>query len=70
VKSTPAKRKAVGKASPDSSPENVRSSHPEDRQNQIATAAYYSAEARGFAPGQALDDWLDAEAEFDQREGG
>ncbi len=29
----------------------------------IATAAYYKAQARGFAPGQELDDWLKAEAE-------
>jgi hypothetical protein len=27
-------------------------------------AAYYKAEARGFAPGQELDDWLEAEAEI------
>ena len=29
----------------------------------IATAAYYKAEARGFMPGQELDDWLEAESE-------
>jgi hypothetical protein len=29
----------------------------------IATAAYYRAEARGFAPGRELDDWLAAEAQ-------
>ena len=27
----------------------------------IATAAYYRAEQRSFAPGQDLDDWLEAE---------
>ena len=37
-----------------------------DRLNAIATAAYYKAEARGFAPGQELDDWLGAEANFDE----
>jgi hypothetical protein len=36
----------------------------EDRLNYIATAAYYSAEARGFKPGQEIDDWLEAEAKF------
>jgi hypothetical protein len=36
----------------------------EDRLNHIATAAYYSAEARGFAPRMELDDWLQAEAKF------
>jgi Protein of unknown function (DUF2934) len=30
----------------------------------IATAAYYKAEARQFAPGQELDDWLLAEQDF------
>ena len=29
----------------------------------IAQAAYYNAEARGFAPGHELDDWVAAEAE-------
>jgi hypothetical protein len=28
---------------------------------QIAECAYYRAEARGFAPGHELDDWLEAE---------
>jgi len=28
---------------------------------QIAECAYYRAEARGFAPGRELDDWLEAE---------
>ena len=34
-----------------------------DQLNDIATAAYYKAEARGFEPGQELSDWLEAEAE-------
>jgi hypothetical protein len=33
---------------------------PED----IAVAAYYHAERRGFAPGGELDDWLEAEREL------
>lgn len=37
-----------------------------DRIERIAIAAYYRAEARGFAPGQAMDDWLTAEAELDR----
>ena len=36
----------------------------EGRFDSIATAAYYMAEARQFAPGQELDDWLAAEREF------
>lgn len=37
------------------------------RLTMIAEAAYFRAEARGFEPGAELDDWLDAEAEVDQR---
>lgn len=40
------------------------------REHLIAEAAYHRAEARGFVPGQALDDWLAAEAEVDARLGG
>jgi len=36
----------------------------EERQQKIATAAYYKAEARGFEPGHELEDWLTAEAEL------
>jgi hypothetical protein len=36
----------------------------EDRANDIATAAYYKAEQRGFTPNHELDDWLAAEADF------
>jgi hypothetical protein len=35
----------------------------EDLQRDIAVAAYYRAQARGFAPGGALEDWLAAERE-------
>lgn len=31
---------------------------------RIAALAYLKAEARGFAPGHELDDWLEAENEF------
>jgi hypothetical protein len=34
-----------------------------DREVQIALAAYFIAEKRGFGPGHELDDWLAAEAE-------
>lgn len=30
---------------------------------QIAIAAYFKAEARGFEPGHKLEDWLAAESE-------
>jgi hypothetical protein len=35
------------------------------RQSQIATAAYYRAAKRDFAPGHELADWLAAEREID-----
>jgi len=37
------------------------------RHDQICCRAYQLAEARGFAPGHELDDWLKAESEFDLR---
>lgn len=36
------------------------------RFERISIAAYYRAQARGFVPGQAMDDWLTAEAEVDR----
>jgi hypothetical protein len=38
---------------------------PEERQHMIAIAAYVRAEKRGFVGGDAVDDWLHAEAEID-----
>jgi len=35
------------------------------REAAIATAAYYRAEQRGFAPGNELADWLAAEREVE-----
>ncbi len=37
----------------------------EDRQQMIATAAYYRAEKRGFNGGDEIQDWLEAESELD-----
>lgn len=37
------------------------------RQEHIATAAYYRAEARGFTHGMDMQDWLEAEAEYDAK---
>ena len=36
----------------------------EERLQWIATSAYYRAAGRGFVPGEELNDWLEAEAEF------
>lgn len=35
-----------------------------DLGDRIAMSAYYRAQARGFAPGAELDDWLAAEREI------
>ncbi len=42
----------------------------EERWRLIAESAYYRAQARGFAPGQEIEDWLQAEAEIDRMRGG
>lgn len=38
----------------------------EQRRNYIEVAAYHIAERRGFAPGNPLEDWVQAEAEIDR----
>ena len=40
--------------------------HLKDRRQMIAEADYFKAEKRGFVPGRALDDWLEAEREIDE----
>lgn len=39
----------------------------DERHRMIASAAYFRAESRGFAPGAELEDWLDAEREVEDR---
>jgi Protein of unknown function (DUF2934) len=36
------------------------------RLDMIRDAAYFRAQARGFAPGEEIDDWLAAEQEIDE----
>lgn len=43
-----------------------KASSPAELEAHIAVSAYYKAEARGFAPGHELDDWLAAEKETNQ----
>ena len=45
--------------------DGVTNVDPEFRHEMVATAAYYIAEQRGFAPGQEVEDWLAAEAAVD-----
>ncbi|MFA6310684.1 MAG: DUF2934 domain-containing protein [Sterolibacterium sp.] len=69
MKTTATKQKASGKATPGVPMKMDAPPGTEDRLAYIATAAYYKAEARGFMPGQELDDWLEAEAKFRGAEG-
>ena len=46
-------------------PSRVAAVSAEERQEMIAAAAYYRAEARGFEPGHEHEDWLLAEREVD-----
>ena len=39
--------------------------HQQQHQDQVAVAAYFHAEHRGFNGGDAVTDWLAAEAEID-----
>lgn len=41
-----------------------------DRERRIAVRAHQLAEARGFAPGRELEDWLQAEREVDGQASG
>ena len=41
----------------------------EETREQIAVAAYYKAEGRGFTPGFELEDWLESERELGPQEG-
>ena len=66
--------KATSKAAPKEAvakPAKPRAKKPggvpaEQRRNYIEMAAYYIAERRGFAPGNPLEDWVQAEAEIDR----
>jgi hypothetical protein len=40
----------------------------EEQRKCISTCAYFKAQARGFAPGHEIDDWVQAEAEIATQE--
>lgn len=65
--STPDKpRRKSGAATPRAKKRTVAvAPSPQERRELIARIAYFRAEARGFAPGGELDDWVAAEAEVD-----
>jgi hypothetical protein len=47
----------------------VQTGNDPDRKVWVETAAYYLAEARGFAPGNELSDWVTAEQVFSAQPG-
>ncbi|MEN8761305.1 MAG: DUF2934 domain-containing protein [Thiogranum sp.] len=55
-------RKSTKSTRPDTA---LTESSPEERWKVIAEAAYHKAEKRGFAPGNELRDWIEAEKEID-----
>lgn len=67
---SPSKVKAAPKVA-SVKPAGVRTRKPagiptEQRTHYVEMAAYYIAERRGFAPGNPLEDWVQAEAEIDR----
>jgi len=48
------------------SPPAARAADATQRRAMIAEAAYYRAQRRGFEPGHALEDWLQAEVEVER----
>jgi len=55
---------ASGSAASTNGPADIRRAiSPEEVHHLIAEAAYFRAQQRGFAPGDPLKDWLEAEAE-------
>jgi len=58
--------KAAAKSTKPTKPDtSLIESSPEERLKVIAVAAYHKAEKRGFAPGDELQDWVEAEKEID-----
>ena len=59
TRSEAAKKKGNGSTRPASRNEDC------PREQMIAEAAYFHAERRGFAPGNEMSDWLQAEADVE-----
>ena len=65
-----AKKAAAGKKSKSSKITKTVEITAEERWRMIAVAAYHKAERQGFASGQEMDNWLEAEREVDRLLGG
>lgn len=73
AKAVAPKKPVAAKAKPDAqaaprakAKKQPQSIPPEQRRNYVEIAAYYIAERRGFAPGDTVQDWMEAEAEIDR----
>ncbi|MGB5224873.1 MAG: DUF2934 domain-containing protein [Arenicellales bacterium] len=64
TKKAPAKKAATKKAASKPAKPSKLDITPEERWKMIAIAAYHKAEKRGFAPGNELQDWSEAEKEI------
>lgn len=65
MKAKTGKQQTGAKAAPSVVAEDDSAFGAADRLEYIAKAAYYRAEARGFVPGMEMDDWLQAEAQYE-----
>jgi hypothetical protein len=74
--STPKLRPMMREAEHAAVPESIRwtqTAHEQSaarRRERIATVAYYISEARGFAPGHDVEDWVLAQAQVDAQDAG
>lgn len=48
-------------------PAKKKHAQAEEKAWSVASAAYYLAEKRGFAPGRELEDWFEAEKAIEAR---
>ncbi|MCF8177452.1 MAG: DUF2934 domain-containing protein [Sulfuritalea sp.] len=70
-KTSPAVKMAAARPSVEKPARSPRKKKPavvpvDQRKHYVEVAAYHIAERRGFAPGNPLDDWVQAEAEIDR----
>ena len=64
VKTTSASSRKTAPDAPSSKPAKLS---PEEVYRLIQESAYFKAKARGFAPGNEVQDWIEAEAEVRRR---
>jgi hypothetical protein len=65
TRSEPVKKSKGNGSSPQTRGSVEPDSYDGPREQMIAEAAYYRAEQRGFAPGNEMSDWLQAEADVE-----